>query len=139
MTSNIAELARNLNFECTCYFLTHFAFTLPLNLGGRILLTLSVIKKRNPKEMFTVNFRVQSLHGMLIVGTNLAELLWYIPFPQSLLTCSLLCVMTPFRSVRSSISPLEMTLTFPSSFILLATEDINMQTNEWGRAPQSKI
>lgn len=72
MTSNIAELARNLNFECTCYFLIHFAFTHPLNLGGRILLTFSVIKKRKQKEMFTVNFRV---HGMLIVGTNLAELL----------------------------------------------------------------
>lgn len=75
MTSNIAELARNLNFECKCYFLTHFAFTFPLNLGGRILLTLSVIKKRNKKELSAVNSRVQFLHGMLIVQTNLAELL----------------------------------------------------------------
>lgn len=75
MTSNIAELARNLNFEFTCYFLTHFAFTFPLNLSGRILLTLSVIKKRNQKEPSAVNFRVQSLHGMLIIGSNLAELL----------------------------------------------------------------
>lgn len=34
-----------------------------------------VIKKRNKKELSAVNSRVQSLHGMLIVGTNLAELL----------------------------------------------------------------
>lgn len=42
--------------------LIHFAFTfLPLNQGGRILLNLSVIKKRKEKDLFDFNFRGQFL------------------------------------------------------------------------------
>lgn len=60
MTSNIAELARNLNLERKCYFLTHFAFTFPLNLGGRILLTLLSLKKEIKKNCL-----------LLILGSSL--------------------------------------------------------------------
>ena len=70
--------------------------------------------------MFAVNFRVQSLHGADFKDhLGSASSAWCIPFPQSMLLFPLLYVTAPFRSVHSSISPLETTLTFPFSFILL--------------------
>lgn len=51
MTSYTAKLARNLDCECTGYFLTHFAFIFfPLNLGGKISLNLFVIEKKKEKN-----------------------------------------------------------------------------------------